>query len=349
MSEKSLFDAQNSLPTWLQPINRSALDALDQDQAHVALGALVRTCEHLRHSPPLRGACITPSSFHELAHKARSNGSWTPEQAKKFFLDNFDPYHVHSEHGASGFLTGYYEPVVNAGYERNPSFTFPILARPDAVELRTRPRSMIERNIHEYRTIAWLQDPIEAFMIQVQGSASLCFPDGAIRRLIYDGRNNHPYTSIGRMLIESGEIKPAGMSLEALKSWVRAAGQETHQKGRQLLWCNSSFVFFRLLDEMSDGPIGGAGVPLIPQVSLATDRSIWPYGTPFLLVGDLQSASAEWHRFRQLTVSQDTGSAIVGRARGDFYVGSGDQAGGVASLIRHELDFIALLPKAMSL
>ena len=116
-----------------------------------------------------------------------------------------------------------------------------------------------------------------------------------------------------------------------------------------MLWCNSSFVFFRLLDEMSDGPIGGAGVPLIPQVSLATDQSIWPYGTPFLLVGDLQSASAEWHRFRQLTVSQDTGSAIVGRARGDFYVGSGDQAGGVASLIRHELDFIALLPKAMSL
>lgn len=343
----SFGDQQSPPPTWLEPIGQSALYELEENQAWSALDAFVKTCMHLKRSPPLRSACVTPDMFQELAQQALLRKVCSPREAKNFFSDCFATFRVRPERGKAGFLTGYYEPVVNAGYKQDRWFTFPILARPVSEELKTRPRASIEMNIHEYKPIAWVQDPIEAFMIQVQGSASLCFPDGTIRRLVYDGRNGHPYTSIGRILIENGEIPSSAMSLEALKSWVRSAGQGTQQKGRELLWRNLSFVFFRFLDvEFVDGPIGGAGVALTPMVSLATDRNVWPYGTPFLLSGDLQSASTDWKKFHRLTISQDTGSAIVGRARGDFFVGSGEQSGAIASLIRHELDFIALLPKA---
>jgi membrane-bound lytic murein transglycosylase A len=212
---------------------------------------------------------------------------------------------------------------------------------------RLRPRSIIDATLGEYQPLAWVKDPIEAFMIQVQGSAVLEFEGGLKKKLVYDGRNGRPYFSIGRFLIESGQISPDAMSITSLKNWVRQAGQSPGEKGRDLLWRNESYVFFNIspFSEEDSGPIGGAGVPLTPFVSLATDRNVWSYATPFLIKGDLSSVRPDWVNFQSLMLSQDTGTAIQGPARGDIFLGTGEEAGVMASLVRHDIDFIVLLPR----
>ena len=125
--------------------------------------------------------------------------------------------------------------------------------------------------------VVWLADAVETYLIQVQGCARVRLRDGSWRWLIYDGRNRRPYTSIGRLLIEAGEIAEAEMSLKRLKEWLR----ENAERGRTLMRRNESFVFFRLGEDTGDGPIGGAGRPLTPLRSLAVDRTLWSYGLPF--------------------------------------------------------------------
>ena len=131
--------------------------------------------------------------------------------------------------------------------------------------------------------VVWLSDSVESYLIQVQGSARVRLRDGSWRRLVYDGRNGRPYTSIGRLLIEAGEIAEAEMSLARLKAWLRA----DPERGRALMRRNESFVFFRLAPDDGDGPIGGAGLPLTPLRSLAVDRNLWSYGLPFFPVATL--------------------------------------------------------------
>ena len=167
-------------------------------------------------------------------------------------------------------------------------------------------------------------------MAQVQGSASVELPDGRLVRLAYDGRNGQPYTSIGRLLIESGEIAEAEMSLARLKSWLRANGLAPGGKARALMQRNRSYVFFKLETafDPADGPIGGAGVGL---TTVALDRrrprnlGLWDavLARRAICRGGARSQSA----FRRLTIAQDTGSAIFGAARADLYFGGGDEAG----------------------
>lgn len=193
------------------------------------------------------------------------------------------------------------------------------------------------------RPIAWLRDKTELFIIQVQGSARLNFSDGASARLTYAGRNGHPYTSIGRILVENGSIPLAEMSLERLMGWLRT----DPARGRALMERNRSYVFFAL-EPMADpkrGPIGGAGVPLTAGRSLAIDRAIWPYGLPVWISVSPLMPEGPRASLDRLMIAQDTGSAIVGPARGDFFMGSGPEAGTRAGLVRDSMRFIVLLPR----
>jgi membrane-bound lytic murein transglycosylase A len=199
--------------------------------------------------------------------------------------------------------------------------------------------------------IAWVRDGIEAFMIHVQGSAAIKLASGDIVRLTYAGRNGHPYTSIGNILIDCGEVPLPEMSLAKLKKWVRDNGQEAGEKGRQLLQCNASYIFFTLDKSTgrATGPIGGAGVPLTPLRSIAVDRTVWPYGLPFWIDVRIPwpiEGGSERH-IRQLMIAQDTGSAILGSARADIFVGAGDEAGEIAGRIRHNGRMIVFLPRAI--
>ena len=171
-------------------------------------------------------------------------------------------------------------------------------------------------------------------------------PTARSARLVYAGRNGRPYTSIGRLLIESGEIAESDMSLAALKQWIRAAGQNPGDKGLALMQRNESYVFFALQEEGNPdlGAMGGQGAGLTALRSIAIDRTFWPYGLPFWIAADLPWQSTSPSAFRRLMIAQDTGSAIVGPARVDIFFGAGDDAGARAGDIRHAGDVVVLLP-----
>ena len=171
--------------------------------------------------------------------------------------------------------------------------------------------------------LVWLRDAVEAFLVQVQGSAQVEFTDGRRARLAYDGRNGLPYTSIGQVLIEAGEIAESAMSLASLKDWLRSE----RERGLALMRRNRSFVFFKLVEDFDPdlGPVAGAGVALTRLRSIAIDRAIWAYGLPFWIDAELPWAEERPSPFRRLTIAQDTGSAIVGPARADLFFGSGER------------------------
>lgn len=326
---------------------------------------------------PLRPACQVSADLRAVCRRARAENPQTKAAARSFFEDNFAPFQVVPDTalGAQGFVTGYYEPVVAGSLTRSEHFTAPILSRP--ADLATLPqgrclpgldpglsaarllsdggyapypdRAAIEAGAiaGHAKPLVWLTDPVEVFFIQVQGSARVVLPDGRELRLTYAGRNGHPYSSIGRILVEAGEIPAADMGLERVKAWIRAQGQAPGAAGAALMLRNKSYVFFAQSGDLpaDDGPIGGAGLSLSPLRSIAVDRRIWSYGVPFWLAAELPWQTAEPTPFRRLMVAGDTGSAIIGPARADIYFGSGAEAGARAGSIRHGCDFIVLLPR----
>jgi membrane-bound lytic murein transglycosylase A len=278
----------------------------------------------------------------------------------------FRPCRVIPEEGA-GFLTGYYEPRVAASIAETAEFGWPILGRPgDLVSFTpgaapaglpdgvSGARRLPDGSLVPYADrgqieaeradpVVWVRDAVEAFLIQVQGSAQVEFPDGRRARLAYDGRNGLPYTSIGRILIETGEIAESAMSLSSLKAWLRS----DPERGLELMRRNRSFVFFKLVGDFDPtlGPVAGAGVALTALRSIAVDRTIWAYGLPFWIDAELPWADETPRAFRRLMIAQDTGSAIVGPARADLFFGGGDAAGARAGAIRHKGEVVVLMPR----
>ena len=196
------------------------------------------------------------------------------------------------------------------------------------------------------KPIVYLREPGEAFIIHVQGSARIRLDDGSVMRVAYAGRNGRPYTSIGRLLVQRGEMDLETMTLEKLMGWLK----DHPEPARALMRQNQSYIFFREASELApeDGPIGGAGTPLVPGRSLAVDRSLWAYGLPVWLDGHLPLTLDKTEPLRRLMIAQDTGSAIVGPARGDFFFGGGEEAGRRAGLLRHAVRFVVLQPKPRS-
>ena len=356
----------------LQPSRFEALAGFAEDDALAAWRAFrdwarVATAG----APSLRAAQTASAQLMAAAQAALATDVADARAARRFFVERFRPWRVVSEAAdGSGFLTGYYEPLVEASLRPSAAFSAPVLARPgDLVSfapggappgfdaglaagqrlaggaLRPYP----ERAAIEARggtAVAWLADPVEVFFAQVQGSARLKLADGREARLVYDGRNGQPYTSIGRLLIEAGEIDEQDMSLARLKAWLRANGLRPGDKGRVILQRNRSYVFFRLATEreVALGPIGGAGIALTPLRSIAVDRTIWSYGLPFWIDAQLPWEGDVLSRFRRLTIAHDTGSAILGPARADIFFGGGEAAGARAGAIRHRGNFFVLLP-----
>ena len=320
-------------------------------------------------NPALRPARKPSGALIEAARAALTSTPANRTEARGFFEAHFRPFRV-APQPKPGFLTGYYEPLVAGSLAETEAFYWPILARPpdlvsfppeqpppgipagltggrrrsDGSIVAYDDRETIERQRRD--PVVWVRDAVEAFFIHVQGSAQVALPDGRRVRLGYDGRNGQPYASIGRMLIESGAIEEPAMSLASLKAWLRAAGAGEGQKGLALMRQNRSFVFFRLVEDFDPelGPIAGAGVALTPLRSIAVDRSLWSYGLPFWIGAELPWADEAPRPFRRLMIAQDTGSAIVGAARGDIFFGGGDAAGERAGAIRHRGEFTVLLP-----
>ena len=355
----------------LSPLPFARMAGFQQDDLLAAFATFLNSCRNREGRKPRPGAA-PDMGLAAVCEQALTASVRSQDDARVFFENYFEAYRVEprGEPAGRGFFTGYYEPILDGSLTRTADFTAPVLARPS--DLENEPvigpdgqayaasrrltngelgvygdRAMIEAQTETYEVLMWLRDPIELFMMQVQGSARIRMPDGGLVRLGYAGRNGHPYTSIGKILVDTGAIAQPDMSLDRLKAWVRSAGQLDGQAGRELLNANRSYVFFRKLPELDGdmGPIGGEGVSLTPLRSLAVDRSIWPYGLPVWVDGDLPGADGREAPFQRLLIAQDTGSAIVGPARGDIYVGSGEAAGVRAGLIRHRANFVILKPK----
>lgn len=321
----------------------------------------------------LREAQSPSASFLAVCQQAMSRTITSERDARSFFESQFVPFWIQTPTGTTGFVTGYYEPVVDADFERTTQFTEPVYGLPN--DLLSLPLNLRHGPDHDTggrmengtlvpypdraeiyagalrdkaAVLLWVRDKIELFMMQVQGSAKVRLPGGQLGRLVYAGRNGRPYSSIGRELVESGAIRSEDMSLATLKAWVREAGQEEGQAGRDLLEKNASYVFFKLERYASpdDEPIGGQGVPLSRLRSIATDRTIWAYGLPFWIHAELPWQGSEPSTFARMMISQDTGSAILGPARADIFFGSGDEAGARAGDIRHKADIFVLLPRS---
>jgi membrane-bound lytic murein transglycosylase A len=294
----------------------------------------------------------------------------TADAARDFFEATFTPHRVVHQ-GAEGLLTGYYEPVLAGSRTSSAEFRFPVYRRPpDLVNLvgeaergaladgltharktalGTEPyatRAEIEGGALDGQNLEllWLADPVDTFFMHIQGSGRIRFPDGATIRITYDGKNGHPYTSIGRYLIDAGLFDANDMSLDALKVWLAA----DPERGRCVMQENRSFIFFRELENEDDGPLGALEIPLSSGRSLAVDTAYHAIGTPIYVSAPTLEPWATGESFARLMIAQDVGSAIRGPERGDIYFGSGDEAGRLAGTTKHAGRFFVLLPREQS-
>ncbi|WP_193316406.1 murein transglycosylase A [Methylorubrum populi] len=354
----------------LEPVALAALPGWREDDGAAALDAFRRTCAGSGPNPPqAEGVTGSPA---DLAAACAAAADVRPEGAKGFFEARFSAYRILRPASGTeperrvGFLTGYFEPELTGSLEPGPGYTAPVLARPDdLVSLapgETAPgldpiyragrrtetglvpypdRAAIEDGALGERTrpLLWLRDSVDLFVLQVQGSGRVRLPDGRGMRVLYDGKNGQPYTSIGKLLVNEGHLPINGLSLERWTSWLRAHPDHA----RRLMRMNQSYIFFRTepVTDPALGPPGAAGAPLSPGRTMAVDGNLWRYGLPFWLEGKLPGQPGRGH----LVVAADTGSAIVGPARGDLYVGTGAAAGRAAGDLHDRMGFVVLIPK----
>ncbi|WP_394693289.1 murein transglycosylase A [Hyphobacterium sp.] len=285
---------------------------------------------------------------------------------RAYFETHFVPVRISSTEAESGLLTGYYEPEVEVRRTRQGVFTQPVRARPDDLlsadlgafsdELAgQRVMGRVEGNrFVPYRTrdaieiedagepLAWGR-PIDVFFLQIQGSGRLVFPDGEILRAAFAAHNGLPYASIGRELVARGELELHQASKAGIERWLNENGPDATA---ELFAVNPRYVFFGLesLPDPGLGPRGAAGLPLTPMASIAVDPTFLPYGVPVVLSADLPDAPG----WQGLMVTQDTGGAIRGPMRGDFFYGWGEEAERRAGSTRSQSEWIVLLPHAVA-
>jgi membrane-bound lytic murein transglycosylase A len=294
-------------------------------------------------------------------------------KAKAFFEQHFLPLRISRLGEDEGFVTGYYEPVVDGSRTQTEAYTVPVYRRPsnlfvrgfrqDSVSLPNKGqvfRKIGRRKLVPYYDraeiedgkiagrgleICWLKNQADLLFMQIQGSARIRLEDGSTIRVNYDAHNGYPYTAVGRILIERGIIPKEQMSMQRIREWMDQNPDGANEVRRQ----NRSYVFFRQVQlSDKDEPVGAQGVPLTPGRSIAVDKGLHVYGTPFFIEGELPIESEQSKTpFGRLMIAQDTGSAIVGPARADLYFGAGADAGRVSGRLKHNMRFVMLVPKSL--
>lgn len=355
----------------LQIVSFEDVPGWSRDDHAGAYAAFRRSASHVLTKPYRTGALgIEFSAFSAAYADARASES---QDAKAFFERHFVPARIIPDDRPAGFVTGFYEPEVEASPVRTDRFAVPLLARPaDLVDVddASRPAGMdpylafarktpeglveyfdrpaIERGAlaGQGLEIAWLADPVDAFFVHVQGAARLLMTDGSQRRVTYAAKSGQRFTGPGGVLAELGEIPLEKVTMQSIRAWFKANPQRVNE----ILWRNRSYIFFReaAVEEPELGPIAAAKVPLTPGRSVAVDRLLHTFGTPFFIDAPTLTAF-DGAPFRRLMIAQDTGSAITGPARGDLFAGSGFAAGEVAGVVRNPADFFALIPRALAI
>lgn len=333
------------LPGW-------GADAVDE-----AWPAFMASCRAVGRQAVWQGVCEAARGLGERPGTAA---------ARNFFEARFTPWRVSNPDGTrEGLVTGYYEPLIRGSRHKGGAYQWPVLGVPDdllTIDLgeqfpelkgqRVRGRLVGRRVVPYYsraevarqadkfagKTILYAEDAVELFFLQVQGSGRVQLPDGSTVRLAYADTNGHPYQSIGRWLADKGELRVEQASMEGIKGWARA------NPGRlqEMLNANPSYVFFREMPHSTGGPVGALGQPLTDGRSLAVDPRSIPLGAPVFLSTTYPNSSQP---LRRLMLAQDTGTAIKGGVRGDFYWGFGAEAGAQAGRMRQKGEMWVLYPR----
>lgn len=331
----------------LKPVEFTDLQGWLADHVADAIAPLQKSCAKL-----IAGAGIaewptaggTPADWSGLCTRAAAlgNAPVSDADARAFFEQEFQPYAVSQGEADTGVFTGYFEIELSGSLARTSADQVPLYQLPPTEALRHQSRtSIIDGGLVGHGLeLAWVDDPIAAFFLEVQGSGKIRLHDGAERWVRFAGKNGFGYRSIGRKLIEDGILGPEEVSMQAIIAWMKANPDQR----QDLMNHNQSFVFFDWRDERA--PQGAQGVGLTAGRSLAIDPSYIPYGAPLWLETTDPVTGASLNR---LLVAQDTGGAIKGAVRGDFFWGTGDVAAEYAGLMNQEGRYFLFLPKGLDL
>lgn len=337
-----------------QPAQYSELPGWQEDDMTPAFQAFVSQCNSLQRQALWKATCASAAALDKP----------DPNSVRNWFESQLRPWQLVNPDGSrSGLVTGYYEPVLQGSRKRKPPYTTPVFGVPDDLivvdlgelypdlkHMRLRGRLEGRKLIPYYsraewaqqeearKSLLWVTDPIDFFFMQIQGSGQIELDDGSRIRLNYADQNGHPYRSIGRWLIDKGELKPEQASMQGIKAWARA----NPKRLQELLNTNPSLVFFRELQTEGSGPQGAMGLPLTPERSIAIDPRITPLGAPVWLATTQPNSEQPLQR---LMLAQDTGGAIRGPVRADFYWGSGPAAGSQAGKMKQSGRMWVLLPR----
>jgi membrane-bound lytic murein transglycosylase A len=339
----------------LEPVSWDDIEGWTQDDPAEALQVFLRSCRPLRFRAEWQQVCAEAATLDPADGNA----------ARAFFESRFTPHRVRNPDGSdTGTITGYYVPDLDGSRERSERYPCPLYGLPDdllVIDLsdlypelgKYRLRGRVEgRRVVPYwsrseidggkppldgKALFWVADPVELFFLHVQGSGRINLADGQQVMVSYADQNGHPYRSIGKYLLDRGEMTRDQMSMQNIRAWARNNPDQVNR----LLGENPSYIFFREVPDAVDGPPGALGVPLTSERSLAIDPRTIPLGAPVFL-------STTWPNsvvpLQRLMIAQDTGGAIKGAVRGDFFWGAGDEAGELAGRMKQEGRMWVLLP-----
>lgn len=347
----------------LKPVEYASLPAMPDENWQPALSAFKESCKKMTAKTGWQEVCSISQTL-------------PSSQAKSFFAAYFTPYQAVSESMDSdgdlissdtGKMTGYYEPILYGSKKKKAPYIYPLHTMPDDLitvdlaELYPQLKGMrlrgqlqgnklvpydsraelSKRNLDRY-AIAWVEDPVAAFFLQVQGSGRIVLPDGSYVRVGYGDVNGHPYRGIGNYLVKKGYLKSHELSMQSIQAWAR----KNPKKVQAVLNQNPSYVFFieRKDQDPNEGPIGAQGVPLTEKGSVAVDRRFYQLGWP--IVVDVEQTNPDM-KFTRAVIAQDTGGAIRGPIRFDFYWGSGDEAAMNAGKQNSQVKAWVLLPNGV--
>lgn len=366
-TDKSDKEASKSVPVkiadygLLKPANWEEVDGFEQDQLNAAWPAWMHSCTTLINKPAWQSACNAALSVNKQAL-----GNPSSDQVKGYLKQYFKVYKAHNADGTdSGMITGYYEPMLKGSRTQSVRYPHPLYQKPDdliTVELdslypdlkfkRVRGRLVGNKLVPYYNraeietpatplkpyAFMYIDDIIDVFFLQIQGSGLVQLDNGEQVHIGYADQNGHTYNSIGRLLVERGELTLDKASMQGIKNWAR----NNPAKLRELLNQNPSYVFFRELPANLPGPLGALGVPILAEKSLAVDPKYIPLGAPvFLSTTEPNSVKP----LKKLMLAQDTGGAIKGGVRADFFWGAGIEAGAKAGAMKQNGRIWVLLPK----
>jgi membrane-bound lytic murein transglycosylase A len=335
-----------SSPIELTPVSYQDLPGWEEDQMLKALPALKRSCSTLLKKDPTTPMLTTRCGSGFAGHwrpfctQILDNPPRTEVDLRRLIQRYLKPYQASSSKGTTGLFTGYDEPQLRGSRHRHGRYQTPLYRLPGTkVRYKGMPRSRIVKGGLKGHglELVWVDDPVAAFFLQIQGSGRVSLEDGSIMRLGYAGTNGCGYHAIGKSLIERGYLSADHISRQSIRKWLKDHPREAES----IMSLNRSYVFFKV--RHGEGPIGSQGVALTPQRSLAVDPEYISLGTPLWV--DLDHPNDGVPRIQSLVVAQDTGGAIKGAVRGDLFWGCGVTADDCAGRMKSRGEYYLLLPK----